>query len=44
MTNLNVGQDIGNGSNLRLKQWLRHGKSCKNESKWCAVFVGDILR
>ena len=33
MANLNVGLDKGIGSNLRLKQRLRHGKPYKKESE-----------
>ena len=33
LANLNVGLEQGIGSNLRLKQRLRHDKSCKKESE-----------
>ena len=39
IANLNVGVERGIGSNLRLKQRLRHGKLCKKD-KECCILVG----
>ena len=39
IANLNVGVERGIGSNLRLKQILRHGKLCKKD-KECCILVG----
>ena len=39
IANLNVGVEREIGSNLRLKQRLRHGKLCKKD-KECCIFLG----
>ena len=39
IANLNVGLEWGIGSNLRLKQRLRHDKLCKKD-KECCILVG----
>ena len=44
MANLNVRLEQGIGSNLRLKQRLRHGKPCNVKANDVLSFVGDILR